>query len=165
MIISFTGTQKGMTDKQKYVFESILYSIHNIELHHGDCIGADKEACQLARTMGYKICCHPPFDGAKRAYMTYDYIYAQAPYLQRNKSIVNCADLLIAVPQSAKEELRSGTWSTVRYAKGQNVSVYVISPDGTVRISGANVLHVKKEDFIVGSVSIVDKSQIGNLEL
>ena len=38
------------------------------------------------------------------------------PYLERNKNIVNAVDFIIAAPDGP-EKVRSGTWSTVRYAK------------------------------------------------
>lgn len=40
------------------------------------------------------------------------------PYLERNKDIANEGiDGLIAAPSGWVEELRSGTWATVRYAR------------------------------------------------
>ena len=49
-------------------------------------------------------------------------------YLDRNKDIVNNCDLLIAAPKENTEVLRSGTWSTVRYAKQLGVTVVIIEP-------------------------------------
>ena len=43
MIVGFTGTQSGMTDKQKKELKTLLLAVAT-ELHHGDCIGADREA-------------------------------------------------------------------------------------------------------------------------
>jgi hypothetical protein len=43
MIIGFTGTRYGMTDKQKSSLQSILSKLETItEVHHGDCIGAEE---------------------------------------------------------------------------------------------------------------------------
>ena len=44
MKIGFTGTQKGMTHHQLIKLLDELCSYSNIELHHGDCIGADAQA-------------------------------------------------------------------------------------------------------------------------
>ena len=41
----------------------------------------------------------------------------------RNKDIVNSCDILIACPENDKEVIRSGTWSTIRYAKKINKTV------------------------------------------
>jgi predicted Rossmann fold nucleotide-binding protein DprA/Smf involved in DNA uptake len=43
-------------------------------------------------------------------------MYEKKPYLDRNKDIVRVSIGLIAAPKTNKEEQRSGTWSTVRYA-------------------------------------------------
>ena len=40
--------------------------------------------------------------------------------------------MMIAAPSEAEEQRRSGTWSTVRFARKQGKPVFVISPDGTV---------------------------------
>jgi hypothetical protein len=45
------------------------------------------------------------------------------PFLDRNKDIVNSCDILIACPENDIEVLRSGTWSTIRYAKKINKPV------------------------------------------
>lgn len=54
------------------------------------------------------------------------------PYLDRNHDIVDATDVLIAVPNSVKEELRSGTWATIRYAKRTKQPLMVIPPDGHI---------------------------------
>lgn len=57
------------------------------------------------------------------------------PPLERNHRIVDACDVLIACPKDAQEQLRSGTWATVRYARKQGKRVIVITPDGTVEDS------------------------------
>ena len=54
------------------------------------------------------------------------------PYLSRNKDIVRETDMLIATPAEAEEQRRSGTWSTIRFARKLGKPVFVIWPDGTV---------------------------------
>ncbi len=133
MIISFTGTQNGMTDKQKYVFESILYSIHNIELHHGDCIGADEDAHNIALIHNTIIIIHPPNNNSKRAFCTNaNEIKEPKPYLVRNNDMAVICNLLIATPKEYKEQLRSGTWATIRYARKYNNKIAIIQPNGTI---------------------------------
>jgi len=39
---------------------------------------------------------------------------------------------MIATPGEVDEQLRSGTWSTVRFARKQGKPVHVILPDGRV---------------------------------
>jgi hypothetical protein len=57
----------------------------------------------------------------------------ERPYLDRNKDIVRETASLIAAPAEPEEQLRSGTWSTVRFARKQGKPVFLILPDGTVR--------------------------------
>jgi predicted Rossmann fold nucleotide-binding protein DprA/Smf involved in DNA uptake len=54
-------------------------------------------------------------------------------YLSRNRDIVRDTEMLVATPGEEAEHLRSGTWSTVRFARKLGRSVWVILPNGTVR--------------------------------
>lgn len=130
MKIGFTGTQIGMTDEQKKRLKILLKQMKATSLSHGDCIGADEQAHKIAKSLGLEIYIHPPIDSSKRAFCKdYDVIYPPKDYLKRNKDIVNESDRIIAMPKG-KEELRSGTWATVRYAKKQCKSIIVIYPSG-----------------------------------
>lgn len=128
MIIGFTGTQQGMTSKQKAIFSEIVLGMAG-EFHHGDCIGADKESHDIINLLNhYKTVGHLPDKDDKRAFCYFDEIRDPKPYLERNKDIVNECDLLIACPKTAEETIRSGTWSTVRYARKVGKSYMVITP-------------------------------------
>ncbi len=138
MKIGFTGTQVGMTKRQRMAF-CMLIAGHSIdhdsalEFHHGDCIGADAQAHEVVDRLGHKIVIHPPLDIRKAANCVGDDVWALVPqlYLTRNKDIVDATELLIAAPKGP-EELRSGTWSTVRYARRQGKQLQIIMPDGAV---------------------------------
>lgn len=52
------------------------------------------------------------------------------PYLVRNKDIVNASEGMLAAPRGP-EELRSGTWSTIRYARKCRKKVLIMWPDGS----------------------------------
>ena len=41
---------------------------------------------------------------------------------------MNASDFLIGMPKSEFEELRSGTWATIRYAKKIGIKVMIIFP-------------------------------------
>ncbi len=122
--IGFTGTQKGMNNFQKDTLKGIL-SNYCGEFHHGDCIGADTEAHEIACELGFKIIIHPPVNKKKRAFCE-GVLLKEKPYLQRNKEIVNSVDLLIAEPRQIHEVIRSGTWATIRYAVKKGKNVYII---------------------------------------
>ena len=140
MKIGFTGTQIGMSAEQKRAFSKICSVIINDskinELRHGDCIGADEDAHNIIRELSDKISIHihPPKIKDKRAFCeNFFKIHEEKDYLNRNRDIVNSSDILIATPKEDIEQLRSGTWATIRYAKKQNISVVIIFPDGTLK--------------------------------
>jgi hypothetical protein len=130
--IGFTGTKKGMTLAQKIALENMLLDMMEPEyemwFHHGDCIGADAEACKIAHDLGYKICMHPPLIMTKRAFCLYDDIHPPKPYLERNQEIIGSVDRLIACPKGP-EERRSGTWYTIRHSRNV-VPCTIIPPNG-----------------------------------
>jgi hypothetical protein len=96
------------------------------ELHHGDCVGWDKQAHDAAKAMGIRTVAHPPSNPSMRAYCEADDVRAPLPYLDRNKAIVAACDRLVAAPDRP-EETRSGTWSTVRHARREGVKGWVLS--------------------------------------
>lgn len=149
MKVGFTGTQQGMTDQQKTKFVYLIRNLDSItEFHHGLCVGADTDAHQLIRKYGHdvNIIGHPPI---KTRLMVISECYDMRPpddYLVRNKNIVNETHLLIATPFTTEEQLRSGTWSTVRYARKLNRPICIIQPTGNM------VLHnhepIKRENSL-----------------
>ena len=129
--IGFTGTQQGMTDIQKLRLRTILQASQGTEFHHGDCMGADAEAHDIALELGLIPVIHPPKNPSKRAFKPATTILPPKEYLDRNHNIVDGTQLLVACPKETEEQLRSGTWATIRYAKKTNKNRYIIFPDGT----------------------------------
>jgi len=139
MRIGFTGTQVGMTEAQKKTFTNVLDILGYPTVgtfNHGDCVGADAEAHAIAKGKGWRTICHPPTNNSKRAFTENDHTMTPYSYLERNQHIVGMAEQLIATPKGFEEELRSGTWATIRYAKKRGTLVRVIWPDGRVEIWG-----------------------------
>lgn len=150
--IGFTGTQVGMSKPQSDMVRRVIASYmavsNQVTLHHGDCIGADYQAHHIAlglRVQAIEI--HPPSNESKRAFChaidnipTIVTIHPKKPYLDRNKDIVNASSILIGTPKGVVEELRSGTWSTIRYGRAKKITVYtvygvaltIVYPDGRV---------------------------------
>ena len=128
MKIGFTGTQKGMTPVQKAEVAFLITGEN--EFHHGDCVGADEQAHHIAEIRKVPIVKHPSTNGKKRAFCKGGKEVKPKPYLVRNRDIVNATDELVAAP-SGPEVLRSGTWSTVRYALKQEKLVHIVMPDGS----------------------------------
>ena len=67
-------------------------------LHHGDCVGADAQAHEVACSLGRDVTIHPPVNGAHRAWKASHDIRTPRPYLSRCKDIVRETDMLIAAP-------------------------------------------------------------------
>lgn len=127
----FTGTQDGMTMKQILALEPMLAGL--TWLHHGDCIGADAQAHVLALRHGVKVHLHPPKSPNKRAWCeNWSIKDFELDYLERNHVIVNDSSIMFACPAQRQEQLRSGTWATIRYAKKVGKSLLIIYPDGTI---------------------------------
>jgi hypothetical protein len=135
--IGFTGTAQGMSVHQLQQVELLLRTRSDLrEFHHGDCVGSDAQAHGIAFQLGVPtIVIHPPIDPKARAYchlgeqrpLVQVVVQVEKPYLDRNHDIVDSVDLLIATPYTDQEQLRSGTWATVRYARKVGVPVVVIS--------------------------------------
>lgn len=142
MKIGFTGTREEVTHPAKMELHrrpsQLPRTTH--EFHHGGCIGADLEFHLQVRIVfagtGAKIALHPPENPALRARVAGDITSDERPYLVRNKTIVDCTEALIAMPNGL-EEIRSGTWSTIRYARKLGRPILIIWPDG----------HVTKENY------------------
>jgi hypothetical protein len=134
--IGFTGTQNGMTADQRLAFINVVVSARPAVFHHGDCIGADAQAHEIVEEhTAAVIVVHPPINPSKRAFCEGDEVRPPKDYLKRNEDIVLACDELIACPKSMSEELRSGTWATVRCAVRRFRSVIVVWPDGSVTLN------------------------------
>ncbi len=134
MIVGFTGTKLGLTLQQHKALRELFASFEASELHHGDCVGADERAAYFAQQLSWHIVIHPPSDPKLRAFCSGDETLQEKPYIQRNHDIVDACELLVATPQQNKEELRSGTWATVRYARKKAKPIVFVFPDGSCKI-------------------------------
>lgn len=125
-----------MTVSQRAAFSSMvedwLWLCDDVEVHHGDCVGVDADANLVAIEAGCRVVIHPPVELKHRAFCGDEARRAGVrcltleplPYLVRNHAIVDATDLLVAFP-AGPEQLRSGTWSTVRYARKQGKDVLI----------------------------------------
>jgi hypothetical protein len=128
--IGFTGTKIGMSLRQKeLLYHMLLLKMKGVcYFHHGDCIGADDEAANIAWELGHTVVGHPPIDASRRAHNAHTEIWREPQeYLTRNRSIVDESSLLVATPRSDKRVWRSGTWTTVRYAEKKGTEVIILS--------------------------------------
>ncbi len=130
--MAFTGTRRGMTDAQAVTFTGLLGLIDPKEFHHGDCVGADEQAHNLVTAHGGIFTTgHPPDNDKYRAHCEVGYQWSPLPYLDRNKMMVDQCQILVATPGQKEEQLRSGTWATIRYARVLGRKVVMVYPDGS----------------------------------
>lgn len=132
--VSFTGTRDGASPAQIASIRAILTQQHATRLVHGDCLGADAEADEVAASLGIERHTYPCTVRSLRAHCeTRGAIQMDVPRppLVRNQTIVRAGEILLVVPKTDYEELRSGTWSTYRYAVRLKQHVIVVHRDGS----------------------------------
>lgn len=122
-----------MTSAQIFAVDALLDNdILTQFAHHGDCIGADVDFHKISRVQGLSVIGHPPIKTNLRAYCEFDEVREPKEFIIRNHDIVNESNWMIFTPSGFIEILRSGTWSTVRYAKYKNKEGHIIWPDGII---------------------------------
>jgi hypothetical protein len=139
--VGFSGSREGMSPAQEdKVREYLLLICMNpgtIWLHHGDCIGADAQAHEIAKEYSYKIHLHPPLDPKYRAFLDKDCDIVEEcwSYHGRNQRILKKSQILIATPKH-REDRGGGTWYTINKAMIWKVPYIILFADGTIRKGG-----------------------------
>lgn len=135
--VGVSGTRNGMTVEQKKIFFSLLIATTSERdiLRHGDCIGVDKEAHNIAKYLKRNVIIHPPAIDKYRAFCETDEgdeILEPKQYLDRNWDIIKSSEIIFIIPKEFQEQYEgSGTWASFRYAKKLNKKNYIIFPDGS----------------------------------
>lgn len=128
--VGVSGSQLGGTPQQLLGLRKLLVGAK--VLHHGDCKGIDEQAHYIGRELGLWIVVHPPDNPSKRAFCQGDEMRDEKPYLERDRDIVDESIRLIGCPNTYVNQVRSGTWYTIRYAIDK-IEVTVVFPDGTTK--------------------------------
>jgi hypothetical protein len=137
MVVAFTGTQNGMTETQRDAVRGVLRSVKKWDsiFLYGACVGADSQAMLEALALGFQIVAYPAnnVSASKHGLIPTIAVEREAePALARNRRMVSEAELLLAAPHG-REQLRSGTWATVRYARRCNLPIVICWPNGLIR--------------------------------
>lgn len=133
MRIGFTGTQQGMTRQQQAALSDMLGNrkLDIVEVHQGGCAGADAEARDIATHLDIAVILHPLKNGKTHAGTAgLAVAHEEKQYVERNHDIVDCTDKLVAAPKGTQDDVHSGTWAAVRYARQCGKPVHVIWPNG-----------------------------------
>ena len=146
MIVSFTGTRKGMGDSQHSRVLELVAEFAPTEVHHGDCVGADAEFAEIVGTCPLfksEVVAHPgvPKHSGHRLYRANSKYNTQnlkeKPYLERNREMVDLLgpdDVLIAAP--APDSV--GTEYTIDYGIKKGKKVVIVDTEGVVTRIGFN---------------------------
>ena len=147
--ISFTGTREGMTPDQYIGVIKVIQGLRTetkrdhecflASAHHGDCVGADEQFHQICALFHIPVVLHPPDIREFRAFCRALRSRETKPYLDRNRDIVDDGHILIAAPKG-KEDQRSGTWATIRYARSRGRKIFLVKPNGKVVVEKAKRL-------------------------
>lgn len=131
-VIGFTGTREGMTPRQKATVLRLFIENMPFTFVHGDCVGADDNAHDLAIRVGAPVVHRPCTLTSQRAFGAgAKKVYPPKPPLDRNREIVIGSGLMIAAPKGFVEEHRGGTWYTIRYARQTETPLIIVWPDGS----------------------------------
>lgn len=133
--LAFTGSKDHITLKQLTVLHQTFRSLRDkgyLWMHNGDCITSDFEAAKVWGKLKGKVMLHPPVNSKYRAFFQADIICEPREYIVRDHHMVDLSRRLIATPQTFEEQIRSGTWATIRYARKLRLKITIIYPDGSV---------------------------------
>jgi len=144
MIVSFTGTSRGMTTEQKAALGHLLTQLQPTEIHHGDCVGADTECAEIAASLVSrpKIVAHPGKNananehGLLASSQHNDEVLAPMTHFARNRKLVDLLvgpdDLLLATPFDSQPVTLGGTAYTIAYCQKRARKLVIVWPDGHI---------------------------------
>lgn len=129
--IAFTGTRTPPEDAAQEIERVLAGLPKNARILTGGAIGVDALVARAAHRAGFHV--HTVLPANRRQVdscwaqfcRTHEQMPTGTSYMQRNNRLVALADRLIAFPRTADEELRSGTWATVRRGRAKGVLVEV----------------------------------------
>ena len=140
MIVSFTGTSRGMTAEQKAALGKLLAELQPSELHHGDCVGADVECAEIAAALvpRPKIVAHPGKSANADTNLLVtsphnDQVLEPKTHFARNRELVDplgADGVLIAATFDRQPVALGGVAYTVGYCARRAKRFVIVWPDG-----------------------------------
>jgi hypothetical protein len=140
MIVGFAGPREGLLSVQHESLRRIAAKLSLSVFVHGGSYGSDTLAHYAFRSA------HPTIPIIVMPATKDNGSIVTAPYgdlniilqprgpLERNDMIVTVITGLVAAPKMMTEELRGGTWYTIRRARKKGVPILFVWPDGTTSI-------------------------------
>ena len=137
LVVGFTGTQRGMTNEQSINVYELVKRLRPMMVHHGGCVGADISFDDICFRLKIECTIHPSNIKSKQgAWHNLTFLRDEHHPIERNHDIVDECFLLVATPKSKNEEVRSGTWATVRYAMCSGKTVIIVHNGGEIVMRG-----------------------------
>ncbi len=141
--IGFTGSRLGMTLEQRIIFTKILARCRSKTkenwLHHGLCVGSDKEAHETGILLGFKIHGHPPLDETYMVSVPCNKLDSPFSFSGRNQRIAVATRIMIATPRTGSV----GTYNAIAHAERLKKPRIIIHAAGVV-----DYYDCKAEDFV-----------------
>lgn len=132
MKIGITGTQTPGPNAREIIIRAFgQYTPEDHMLIDGLCVGMDELVAVTLVPFGFTVhgaCPANRYKVSQRAIelcTSIEYMPMFTSYMQRNDRIVELSDILIAFPKAETEELRSGTWATIRRARKKGIPVFI----------------------------------------
>ena len=131
--MGLTGSRRGISILQEEFLAKLLQESVPARFHHGMCRGADEAAHHAVRRFVRHavIVGHPSNLPGICLDLDCDFTREPKPPVMRNHDIVLESNFLVALPPGG-EVLRSGTWSTVRFARKKNMTIAICYPGGQI---------------------------------
>lgn len=139
--IGFTGTQHGMTDVQAERVAALVQH-RDFYAHHGCCVGADEQFDMIVRlAKNFRGVVHHPCDPPDkqmtiRPDLLRDAVRPIRKPLVRNMDIVIESHVMIGAPREMRPQRRSGTWTTIGYAREAKKPMWIVFPNGSMISDG-----------------------------
>lgn len=137
-VLGMTGTRDGMTEAQKTTCLKLFLEFKPDIYIHGCCQGADQDFHHLIikTTLGKKC---PQIEGYPAsiwqeqwaADQQFHHLHKGYTYKERDLIIATRSKWFLGFPRGYEEELRSGTWMTLRMRRKLNKSFIIVLPNGT----------------------------------
>lgn len=134
----FTGTRKGMTHKQGQLVRIAVRHGKPAIVRHGGAHGADMEFHAMWREeLPQRFADVWPAEQARvKLFDHQDNVHVNPVMdpLARDDEIAKRSKFLIACPHTQKEELRSGTWTTIRRGRKVDIPILIVWPNGVMTL-------------------------------
>ena len=141
MRYSVTGVHRELQPREVNLVKLVIASLLDLtELTTGAAYGVDTAAClaglECHGHARHRLCIP---DAPHNDKLPLDNLWVEiAPrgishadsYMNRNERLIAHADKLIAFPETATEQIRSGTWATIRRARRAGLEVDLHPLDG-----------------------------------